>query len=120
MRGLIGKAYENPAMPDNHYLAAERELAAAINDSTLVDDLPLEEANTYAGRQARYRATVAMAAAQVHAMLALVDAYTAGAPTAPSTVELTARLEERCVRAVGTFCEVHNTSHWQADRAGVR
>jgi hypothetical protein len=23
----------------------------------------------------------------------------------------------RCVRAVGTFCELHNVSHWQADRA---
>lgn len=103
-------------MTTDHYLAAERELAAAINDSTLVDDLPLEEANTYAGRQARYRATVAMQAAQVHAMLALVDAYTAGLPSAPSTVELTARLEERCIRRNGAWCPLHDTAHWQADR----
>lgn len=54
--------------------AAERELAAAINDSDLVDDLPADEANSYEGRRARYRAGVAIKAAEVHALLAIADA----------------------------------------------
>lgn len=57
----------------DHFRHAELELRAALNESTLVDDLPLDEANTYDARRARYRAHVAMDAAQVHATLALVQ-----------------------------------------------
>lgn len=54
--------------------AAERELLAAINDSDLVDDLPADEANSHEGRRARYRAGVAIKAAEVNALLAIADA----------------------------------------------
>lgn len=50
---------------------AERELLAAISDSDLIDDLPAGEANSYAGRRARYRAGVAIKAAAVNALLAV-------------------------------------------------
>ena len=77
-------------MTTDHFASAERELAAAINDSTLVDDLPYEEANSYVGRRARYRAKVAMDAAQVHATLALAEQL-ARLRTSPPIVTLPER-----------------------------
>lgn len=87
-------------MNDTHVTQARAELATALNDATLVDDLPLEEANSYEGRRAKWRARVALEAAQVHATLALVEAYSATVVPKP-----------QCVRTNGIRCPMRGVEH---------
>lgn len=59
--------------PMPHADAARLLLDEALDDLALVDDLPYEDANSYAGRRAKTRARGALTASVTHALLAVHD-----------------------------------------------